>query len=62
MARFVEEITTVFGSLSRLWAIVVEGISTIADLDADISLMTSSGDAQNMGKARIFLMALSAAA
>ena len=51
-----DEITTIFGSLSRLLAIVGGGISTVAVCYAGILWMTSSGDPQNMSKARMALM------
>ena len=51
-----DEITTIFGSLSRLMAIVGGGISTVAICYAGILWMTSSGDPQNMSKARMALM------
>ena len=51
-----DEITTIFGSLSRLIAIVGGGISTVAVCYAGILWMTSSGDPQNMSKARMALM------
>ena len=56
-----DEVTTIFGSLSRLLAIVGGGISTIAVLYIGVPLMTSSGDAQNMGKGMMTSWALSAA-
>ena len=51
-----DELTTIFGSLSRLMAIVGGGISTVAICYAGILWMTSSGDPQNMSKARMALM------
>ena len=51
-----DELTTIFGSLSRLLAIVGGGISTVAVCYAGILWMTSSGDPQNMSKARMALM------
>ena len=51
-----DEITTIFGSLSRLLAIVGGGISTVAVCYAGILWMTSSGDPQNMSKARMALL------
>ncbi len=51
-----DEISTIFGSLSRLLAIVGGGISTVAVCYAGILWMTSSGDPQNMSKARMALM------
>ena len=51
-----DELTTIFGSLSRLMAIVGGGISTLAICYAGILWMTSSGDPQNMSKARMALM------
>ena len=51
-----DEITTILGSLSRLMAIVGGGISTVAICYAGILWMTSSGDPQNMSKARMALM------
>lgn len=51
-----DEITTIFGSLSRLLAIVGGGISTVAVCYAGVLWMTSSGDPQNMSKARMALM------
>lgn len=51
-----DEITALFGSISRLIMIVGGGISTITVCYAGILWMTSSGDPQNMSKARMALM------
>ena len=51
-----EELGSIFGSLSRLMGIVGGGISTVAVCYAGILWMTSSGDPQNMSKARMALM------
>ena len=51
-----DELTALFGSISRLMMILGGGISTVTVCYAGILWMTSSGDPQNMSKARMALM------
>ena len=51
-----DELTALFGSISRLLMILGGGISTVTVCYAGILWMTSSGDPQNMSKARMALM------
>ena len=51
-----DEITTIFGGIGRLLAIVGGGISAISVCYSGIMWMTASGDPQNMAKARTALL------
>ena len=51
-----DELTALFGSVSRLMMIVGGGISTVTVCYAGILMMTASGDPANVGKARMALM------